>query len=86
MDMRFHWLRDRVLQGQFIIYWRLDTKNKGGYYKNHHSAARHRVVKYQYLQSTLDESKYVNVLSPQVLRDYANLALYISTRPKTQNH
>ncbi len=36
MDMRFYWIRDRVKQNQFIIYWRPGTENLGDYFTKHH--------------------------------------------------
>jgi hypothetical protein len=27
MDMRFYWIKDRVKQGQFKIYWRIISQN-----------------------------------------------------------
>jgi hypothetical protein len=38
MDMRYHWLTDRVLQKQFDVYWRPGRKNIGDYHTKHHSA------------------------------------------------
>ena len=82
MDMQFHWVIDRVGQGQFIIYWQLGDTNKGDYYTKHHSAAHHREIRYTYLQPTMDGSKYANRLSPQFLRGCANLAFYLGSRPR----
>jgi len=43
MDMRFHWLRDRVKQGQFKIIWRKGNDNLADYFTkkhpNHHFRA-----------------------------------------------
>ena len=36
MDMRFHFIRDRMLQGQFHIYWDPGKNNVGDYYTKHH--------------------------------------------------
>ena len=36
IDMRFHWIRDRVAQGQFVIYWALGAKNLADYVSKHH--------------------------------------------------
>ena len=36
MDMRFYWVRDRVQQGQFIIYWGPGKDNRGDLYTKHH--------------------------------------------------
>jgi hypothetical protein len=38
MDMRYHWLTDRVRQTQFDVYWRPGRENLGDYHTKHHSA------------------------------------------------
>jgi hypothetical protein len=38
MDMRYHWLTDRVRQRQFDICWRPEKENLGDYHTKHHSA------------------------------------------------
>jgi hypothetical protein len=42
MDMRYHWLTDRVLQNQFDIYFRSGRENLGDYHTKHHSAQHHK--------------------------------------------
>jgi hypothetical protein len=42
MDMRYHWLNDRVRQKQFDVYWRLVCENLGDYHIKHHSAQHHK--------------------------------------------
>jgi hypothetical protein len=42
MDMRYHWLTDRVRQKQFDVYWRPGRDNLGDYHKTHHSAQHHK--------------------------------------------
>jgi hypothetical protein len=42
MDMRFHWMRDRVWQGQFHIAWRKGACNKADHFSKHHPTTRHR--------------------------------------------
>jgi hypothetical protein len=41
MDMRYHWLTDRVRQKQFDVYWRQGRENLGDCHTKHHSA-RHQ--------------------------------------------
>jgi hypothetical protein len=36
MDMRYHWLTDRVHQKQFDVYWRPGRENLGHYHTKHH--------------------------------------------------
>jgi hypothetical protein len=42
MDMRYHWLTDRVRQKQFDVYWRPGRENLGCYHTKHHSAQHHK--------------------------------------------
>jgi hypothetical protein len=42
MDMRYHWLTDRVCQKQFDVYWRPGRENLGDYHPKHHSAQHHK--------------------------------------------
>jgi hypothetical protein len=42
MDMRNHWLADRVRQKQFDVYWRPGHENLGDYHTKHHSAQHHK--------------------------------------------
>jgi hypothetical protein len=42
MDMRYHWITDRVRQKQFDVYWRPGRENLGDYHTKHHSAQHHK--------------------------------------------
>jgi hypothetical protein len=42
MDVRYHWLTDRVRQKQFDVYWRPGRENFGDYHTKHHSAHHHK--------------------------------------------
>jgi hypothetical protein len=42
MDMRYHWLTDRVRQKKFDVYWRPGRENLGDYHKKYHSAQHHK--------------------------------------------
>jgi hypothetical protein len=42
MDMRYHWLTDRVRQKQFDVYWRLGRENLADHHTKHHSAQHHK--------------------------------------------
>jgi hypothetical protein len=50
MDMRFYWIRDRVRQGQFIVYWRRGITNRADYFTKHHSDKHHRATRSIYIQ------------------------------------
>jgi hypothetical protein len=40
MDMRFYWIKDRVKQGQFNVYWGPCFQNLADYFTKHHSPAQ----------------------------------------------
>jgi hypothetical protein len=42
MDMRFYWIKDRVKQGQFNVYWGPGYRNLADYFTKHHSPAHHK--------------------------------------------
>jgi hypothetical protein len=42
MDMRYHWMTDRVCQKQFDVYWRPGRENLDDYHTEHHSAQHHK--------------------------------------------
>jgi hypothetical protein len=46
MDMRYHWLTDRVRQKQFDVYWRPGRENLGDYHTKHHSAQHHKDMRH----------------------------------------
>jgi hypothetical protein len=41
IDMRFYWIKDRVHQNQFLVYWRLGPENLGDYHTKHHPPSDH---------------------------------------------
>jgi hypothetical protein len=57
IDMRFYWIRDRVRQGQFIVYWKKGSLNKADYFTKHHPASHHRDIRSVYLHSPTDPAK-----------------------------
>jgi hypothetical protein len=46
MNMRYHWLTDRVRQKQFDVYWRPGRENLGDYHTKHHSAQHHKDMRH----------------------------------------
>jgi hypothetical protein len=42
MDVRFYWIKDRVKQGQFDVYWGPGYQNLADYFTKHHSPAHHK--------------------------------------------
>ena len=49
IDMRYHWIRDRVQQKHFNVYWAPGSTNLADYFTKHFSAAHHKNIRYQYL-------------------------------------
>jgi hypothetical protein len=46
MDMRYHWLTNRVRQKQLDVYWRPGRENLGDYHTKHHSAQHHKYMRH----------------------------------------
>jgi hypothetical protein len=46
MDIRYHWLTDRVRQKQFDVYWRPGRENICDYHTKHHSAQNHKEMRH----------------------------------------
>ena len=36
MDMRFHWIQDRILQEHFNVFWKPGPTTLGDYHSKHH--------------------------------------------------
>jgi hypothetical protein len=51
MDMRFYWIKDRVKQGQFKIYWGPGYQNLAVYFTKHHSPAHHKRIRNVYIHA-----------------------------------
>ena len=52
INMRFYWIRDRTIQGQFLIYWQSGITNLGDYHTKHHSLAHHQLMRPAYLHTS----------------------------------
>jgi predicted transposase YdaD len=66
IDMRFYWIRDRVQQGQFHIFWKRGIHNQADYFTKHHPAAHHQDIRSSYLYEPTDHSKnYFECLQEQ---------------------
>jgi hypothetical protein len=51
MDMRFYWIKDRVKQGQFNMYWGPGYQNLADYFTKHHSPAHHKRMREIYIHA-----------------------------------
>ena len=48
-DMQFHWLCDRVEQGQFRVFWAPGKLSLGDYFTKRHPESHHEIMRYIYL-------------------------------------
>jgi hypothetical protein len=93
MDMRYHWLTDRVRQKQFDVYWQPGRDNFGDYHKKHHSAQHHKDM----LRLILHQTNSLQVLQgcvkllplplpqPATPLAYAHIHTYISKHPESHS-
>lgn len=51
IDMRFYWVRDRVRQGEFLVYWKPGRNNLADYHTKHHPPAHHIAMRSTYLHT-----------------------------------
>ena len=49
-DMRYYWLRDRILQKQFKFFWEKGESNHADYFTKHHATIYHRATRSKYIQ------------------------------------
>jgi hypothetical protein len=74
MDMRFYWIKHRVKQGQFNVYWGPGFQNVADYFTKHHSPAHHKRMRDVYIHANerpinrkgIRDSALRGVLIPQV--------------------
>jgi hypothetical protein len=52
MDMRFNWIKDRVKQGQFYVYWVPGYQHLADYFTKHHSPANHKIMREIYIHAS----------------------------------
>jgi hypothetical protein len=51
MDMCFYWIKNRVKQGQFNVYWGPGYQNLADYFTKHHSPAHHKRMREIYIHA-----------------------------------
>ena len=49
MDMRFHWIKDRIKQAQFKLLWQAGADNLADYYTKVHPPSHHRQRRHLYV-------------------------------------
>jgi hypothetical protein len=52
MDMRFYWIKDRIKQGQFNVYWGPGYQILADYFTKHHSPAHHKRMRQIYIHAS----------------------------------
>jgi hypothetical protein len=81
IDMRFYWIRDRVRQGQFQIYWSKGLTNRADYFSKHHPSSHHQAIRSTYLYSPTNPTRnYFDCLSDTPLPPPAT-ANHVRVRP-----
>ena len=87
MDMRFYWVRDRVQQGQLIVYWGPGKDNLGDFYTKHHPPTHCRLHRKHYVHDK--NHRTAEAYRPDILQGCANLGINLGTRNKdltTRSH
>ena len=51
IDMRYHWLQDRLRQRQFNLHWGPGKHNSADYFSKHHPPAHHKLMRSKYLHT-----------------------------------
>ena len=88
IDMRFHWIRDRISQNQFIVTWRQGALNLADFFTktlpvNVHKSLMHLLVTIPRLPSAALNGKHSSRQpnSPQITASKSNLeALYTAIK------
>ena len=52
IDTRFYWVRDRIRQNNFNIFWREGKKKLPDYVTKYHPIRKHRIMRPRYLKAT----------------------------------
>ena len=62
--MRFYWVRERVRQGNFLMYWMAGEHNLAEYFTKHQPTSHHRSQHSIYLLAKADAINYACYMSP----------------------
>ena len=52
-DMRYYWLRDKILQKEFNFFWERGTGNYADYFTKHHPTKYHRSIRKNYVRDKI---------------------------------
>jgi len=50
-DTCYYWIKDRIAQGQFTLFWASGKKNRGDYFTKQHPPAHHLLMRQHYLHT-----------------------------------
>ena len=69
--MRFYWMKDRVRQKDFLVYWKPGIQNMGDYFTKHHPPHHHKeiCVTYSYMSNALLKT------NQEIVHKWANAVL-----------
>ena len=59
MDMRFHWMQDRVRQNHFLVHWAPGITNLADYFSKHHPLHHHKNMRHKFLLHSLTRSTHL---------------------------
>ena len=68
IDIRFYWVRDRVRQGQFLVYCMAGEHNMPYYLNKHHPTRQYQEKKSTHLFTTMETNYNAFYISPTDLR------------------
>ena len=86
--MRFYWLKDRVEQGQFRIYWAPGDENWGDYFTKHHPITHHIKMRSCILKennSPNDLQGCLDILKSRLARNQSIIKAYQLVKTETVN-
>ena len=56
IDMRFNWIKDRVAQQQFSVYWSPGSQISADYVSKHHALSHHKLMRKKFFINYLCHS------------------------------
>ena len=68
-NMIFYWVRDRVIQRQFLVYWVFVKHNMKDYFTKRRPEKHHRLIRSTYLFFIEYVSDYACYMSPHYLQE-----------------
>ena len=75
-DMRYFWLKDRVSQSEFIIYWDKGSNNHADYWTKHWPAKYHQQIRPTYILKGNHLQLTMNMIDTDKLRGCVENTLY----------